>query len=217
MTTLPHYLTSLDYLPLKNSFFPSETPSNRLMILLHGRGGKAEDFSWIPDFFDFDDMHYLLLNAPYIYDNGFTWYHESSHHFDDIRNASVLLTKTLDMLFKEDFDASQSFLLGFSQGSLLTFEFGARYPKELAGYIAISGQLYSPALLLKEMNPKLKNTQWLCTHGTQDKVLDFKTARKQIETLQKSGFDIVFKSYEKAHSITNEEIEMIRAWIKSKF
>ncbi|MDQ7046977.1 MAG: hypothetical protein Q9M39_04930 [Sulfurovum sp.] len=117
MTTLPHYLTTLDYLPLENIFFPSEMPSNKLMILLHGRGGAAQDFTWIPETFDFEDMHYLLLNAPNSYDEGYTWYANVPCHGEGIKHSSGLLTETFNMLFKKDFDASQSFLFGFSQGA----------------------------------------------------------------------------------------------------
>ena len=214
MMTLPHYLTTLNYLPLENMFFPAEVPSNRLMILLHGRGGKADDFSWIAEFFGFDDMHYLLLNAPTLYDEGYSWYDDS---FDGIEKSSTLLTQTLDILFEKDFDALQSFLFGFSQGALLTFEFGARYRKKLAGYIAISGQLHNPTTLLEEMNPSLLKAHWLCTHGTKDEALDFEVSKEQIETLQKAGMSITFKSYNKTHTIETNEMEMIEAWMLSKF
>lgn len=214
MTTLPHYLTTLDYLPLKNTFIPSEMPSEKLMILLHGRGGKAEDFVWMAEAFGFDDMHYLLLNAPDVYNDGYSWYDDMPQHTQDIEKASLLLSKTFDALFEKDFSASKSYLLGFSQGALLTFEFGARYEKSLAGYIAMSGQLSNPELLLLEMNSQLKNANWLCTHGTQDKALDFQTTKSQVETLKKGGFRITCKSYDKGHVVNIEEVEMLRQWIK---
>lgn len=214
MTTFPHFLSTLDYVPLENTFIPSEVPSSKVMILLHGRGGKAEDFTWIADTFEFDDMHYLFLNAPNVYNEGYAWYGETPHHSEGISDASKLLTQTFNMLFEKDFDAKQSVLFGFSQGALLTFEFGARYEKKLAGYIAISGHLNNPELLLQEMNPALKNANWLCTHGTGDEALDFNTAKHQIETLKKDGFDIDFKSFNKTHIIDKEEIEIIHEWIK---
>jgi len=211
MTTFPHYLTTLDYLPFKNTFFPAELPSNKLIIILHGRGGASTDFTWIAESFDFDDMHYLFLDAPTTYDEGYSWYDDCK----SIQDISKLLTQTLDILFRKDFDASKSFLFGFSQGALLTFEFGARYTKRLAGYIAISGQLYDPKLLLEEMNPELKNANWLCTHGTKDEALDFNITKQQIETLKKGGFHINFQSYDKTHMIEKKEADMLRAWIKS--
>lgn len=214
MTTFPHYITTLDYLPLTNIFVPSEVPSNNLMILLHGRGGKAEDFSWIPEKFAFDDMHYLILNAKKTYDDGYSWYDDIPYHNVGIQHSSALLTQTLELLFTKDFDASSSFLFGFSQGALLTFEFGARYKKKLAGYIAISGHLNDPTCLLQEMNSELKNANWLCTHGTSDEALDFTKAKHHIEQLQNAGLQVEFKSYDKGHNIIESEIDMIKTWIQ---
>ena len=217
MTTFPHYLTTLDYLPLKNTFIPAQTPSNRVMILLHGRGGKAEDFTWIAQRLDFEDMHYLLLNAPDSYDEGYSWYLDAPHQMEDIKHSSVLLTQTFDMLFEKDFDVCGSFLFGFSQGGLLTFEFGARYDKRFLGYIGVSCQLNDPVVLLQEMHPKHKSANWLCTHGKSDEALPYHVSKRQMEELQCAGFNIDFKSYEKGHNILEDEIDMTKVWMQKLY
>ncbi|NKQ40310.1 MAG: serine esterase [Sulfurovum sp.] len=203
-------------LPLKNTFIPSSAPSKKLMIVLHGRGDSAEGFSWLPSYFNMDDMNYLLLNAPYDYYGGYSWYDLPPKQFEGITYSSAVLSEVLDTLFEEEFEASQSFIFGFSQGSLLVFEFAARYEKMLAGYIAISGYIYDAENLLKEMNPILKNANWICTHGTHDDVLPYGTSKSQVEVLQSAGFTIEFKSYDKAHNIDKKEIDMLVKWVKSK-
>lgn len=209
-------MTSLEFLPLNNIFIPSKVPSKKLMIILHGRGDSSQGFTFLPDFLDIDEMNYLLLDAPYEYFGGFSWYELPPNQFDGIVYSSGLLADTLDALFEDDFSAEESFLFGFSQGSLLTFEFGARYEKVLAGYLAISGYIFDADNLLKEMNPDLKSSNWLCTHGTYDEVLPYDTSKSQIETLQNAGFNITFKTYDKAHNIDQEEMNMIKEWIKAK-
>ena len=201
-------------IPLNNIFIPSKVPSKKLMIILHGRGDSSQGFTWLPPYFNLDEMNYLLLDAPYDYFGGRSWYDLPPHQLEGIQHSSNILTQILDSLFEERFDASQSFLFGFSQGSLLTFEFGARYNKKLAGYIAVSGYIYDPELLLKEMNPALKDANWLCTHGTQDDVLPFHTSKTQVEVLQNGGVNITFKSYPKVHTIAEDELEMIKVWVR---
>jgi phospholipase/carboxylesterase len=203
-------------LALNNIFVPSKAPSKKLMIILHGRGDSSAGFTWLPPYLDLDDMNYLLLDAPYDYFGGRSWYDLPPNQLEGIAYSSSILANILDELFEEEFNAEESFLFGFSQGSLLTFEFGARYEKKLAGYLAISGYIYDTELLLKEMNPALKNANWLCTHGTHDDVLPFSTSKEQVETLQNAGFNIEFKSYPKVHTIAEDELEMIKEWIKSK-
>lgn len=201
---------------LNNIFTPSKVPSKKLMIILHGRGDSSQGFTWLPPYLNLDEMNYLLLDAPYDYFGGRSWYDLPPNQLEGIQHSSNILTQILDSLFEERFDASQSFLFGFSQGSLLTFEFGARYNKKLAGYIAVSGYIYDPELLLKEMNPALKDANWLCTHGTQDDVLPFHTSKTQVEVLQNGGVNITFKSYPKVHTIAEDELMMIKAWVQEK-
>lgn len=203
-------------LPLSNIFIPSKEPSKKLMVILHGRGDSSRGFTFLPPYLNMDDMNYLLLNAPYNYYGGYSWYDLPPNQLEGITHSSAILTEIFDTLFKEEFNAEESFLFGFSQGALLTFEFGARYEKVLAGYIAVSGYIYDAERLLQEMNPNVKNSHWLCTHGTYDDVLPYETSKAQVETLQEGGFDIEFKNYNKLHTIAEDELKMIEAWIKSK-
>ena len=203
-------------IPLKHLFIPAKVASKKLMIILHGRGDSSQGFTWLPPFLDIDDMNYILLDAPFEYFGGYSWYDLPPNQQEGIIHSSKFLIDTLDILFKEDFDEKQSYLFGFSQGSLLTFEFGARYQKVLAGYIAVSGYIFNAPVLLKTMNPKVKESRWLCTHGTEDAVLPYDISKSQVETLQKGGFDITFKSYDKDHTIVEEELHMLKAWLSEK-
>jgi phospholipase/carboxylesterase len=201
-------------LALENIFIPSKIPSKKLMIILHGRGDSSEGFTMLPSFIDMDTMNYILLDAPFEYYTGYSWYPLPPDQLPGIEYSSKLLKEVLDTLFAEQFNAHESFLFGFSQGSLLTFEFGARYEKVLAGYIAVSGYIYDEKKLFEEMNEAVKSSNWLCTHGTHDNVLPFESSKTQVEYLQNAGFDIAFESYEKDHSIDRDELVMIAKWMK---
>ena len=202
-------------LELDNIFIPSKIPSKKLMIILHGRGDSSDGFTSFPPFLDIDDMNYILFDAPFEYFTGFSWYQLPPDQLPGIEYSSKLLTKVLDELFDDQFNADESFLFGFSQGSLMTFEFGARYDKVLAGYIAVSGYIYDAHKLLKDMNPDVKNAKWLCTHGVFDDVLPFEPSKEQVKILQDGCFDIEFKSYKKDHSIDRDELTMISEWIQN--
>ena len=208
--------TEISQLELHNIFIPAKVASKKLMIILHGRGDSSEGFVSLPSFLDIDEMNYLLLDAPFEYATGFSWYQLPPDQFPGIEYSSQMLTKILDSLFEEDFNAKESFLFGFSQGSLLTFEFGARYHKVLAGYIAISGYIYDVKKLSKEINPNIKENKFLSTHGSYDNVLPLQTSKEQVEYLQDNGLHVEFKIYEKDHSIDKDELEMIGEWIKER-
>jgi phospholipase/carboxylesterase len=202
-------------LPLTHIFIPSKVPSKKLMIILHGRGDSSHGFTFLPEYLNIDEMNYILLDAPFEYYGGFSWYDLPPHQLEGIEYSRKVLTDILDTLFEEQFNAHESFLFGFSQGALLTFEFGARYEKVLAGYIAVSGYIYDENKLLQEMNQDVKAANWRCTHGTYDEVLPFSTSKEQIEILQNGGFDIAFKSYAKDHTIAEDELVMLAEWVKN--
>ena len=201
-------------LSLDNIFIPSKILSKKLMIILHGRGDSSEGFTNLPDFIDIDEMNYLLLDAPFEYFTGLSWYQLPPDQLPGIEYSSKLLTAVLDEVFEDEFNVEESFLFGFSQGSLMTFEFGARYHKVLAGYIGVSGYIYDAAKLLVDMNQDVKNANWLCTHGTYDGVLGYNTSVRQVNKLQDGGFNIEFKSYDKDHTIDKDELSMISQWMK---
>lgn len=202
-------------LELKHIFIPSKVASKKLMIILHGRGDSSLGFTFLPSYLNIPQMNYILLDAPYDYFGGRSWYDLPPNQLEGIKYSSSILTRTLDTLF-EDFDVNQSILFGFSQGSLLTFEFGARYHKALAGYIAISGYIFDEYKILKDINKNVLNSSWLCTHGTLDAVLPYDISKKQVDTLKENNFDIEFISYKKEHTVDENEIIMIRDWIINK-
>jgi phospholipase/carboxylesterase len=202
-------------LALENIFIPSKIPSKKLMIILHGRGDSSEGFVSLPPYLNIDEMNYLLLDAPFEYFSGHSWYQLPPNQLPGIEYSSKLLTTVLDELFLEQFNAHESFLFGFSQGSLLTFEFGVRYHKVLAGYIAISGYIYDTNKLIEDMRGDVIASNWLCTHGIYDNVLPFETSKEQVEVLQENGFDVEFKSYAKDHSIDADELAMISEWMQN--
>jgi len=84
----------------------------------------------------------------------------------------------------------------------------------LAGYLAISGYIYDPKKLLEEINPNVKSSKWLCTHGTQDAVLPYLKSEAEVKILQDGGFDVEFRSYFKEHTIDRNELDMIVEWMK---
>ena len=208
-------MKSLD-LPLDNIFLPAQTPSKKLMIVLHGRGDSSEGFLNLRDFIQIPQMNYLLFDAPFEYFGGHSWYQLPPNQLPGIEYSRKLLKESLDTLFDEEFNAEESFLFGFSQGSLLTFEFGARYERVLAGYIGVSGYIYDVEKLLEEQNSNATASSWLCTHGRFDNVLAFETSKEQIMLLQQSGWEIEFHSYDKEHALDRDELSMIAQWIQRR-
>jgi phospholipase/carboxylesterase len=201
-------------LPLNHIWQPALTTSKQLIVVLHGRGDSAEGFLWLQDELGIDSLNFLLLTAPTPYYSGFSWYDLPPRQLPGIMESRRLLELVFAETQHEGYAPNQTFLMGFSQGCLMTLEFGARYAHKLAGCVGISGYCHDPDALLREMNPNVNTGDWLITHGLFDEMLPVEVTRAQMKRLNDAGFKIDYREYEKTHTIDSErELPEIREWL----
>ncbi|HYR82728.1 MAG TPA: serine esterase [Terriglobia bacterium] len=204
-------------LPLVYLWQAARVPTKQVVVVLHGRGDSHEGMSWLQDALAIDTLNFLLLTAPNRYYTGFSWYSLPPRQLPGILQSRKVLGQVFEELKRSGYAPEQTLLMGFSQGCLLTLEFGARHPDRLAGYIGISGYSYDPRMLLEEMNQKANSGDWLVTHGTQDEILPVENTRAQISILIDGGFRIDYREYRKAHTIDIEiELPEIRDWLMAR-
>ncbi len=115
--------------------------ANRVLIMIHGRGGSAEDILSLSNYLKVRE--YALL-APQATNN--TWY---PHSFmaPPVQNEPWL-SSALQLLKDVVHDATASgialdqvYFLGFSQGACLTLEFVTRNAAKYGGIVAFTGGL----------------------------------------------------------------------------
>ena len=200
---------------LKSVWQPSlDGTRGGLMVVLHGRGDSPAGYESFQEELGIPGLSLLLLQAPDDYFTGYSWYDLPPNQLPGIQRSRKLLHQVFEEIFEQGFKPDQVILFGFSQGCLMTLEFGARFPHLLKGYIGISGYCYDPQALLNEAVPfVIHQGNWLITHGTHDDVLPVSITRQQIGFLNQSGFSIQYQEFEKAHEIPEVEIRMIRNWI----
>ena len=204
-------------LPLSHIWIPAPNPSPHLMVVLHGLGDSPQGFLWMPDAFGFASLNYLLLTAPDAYYSGFSWYDIGADSLRGITRSRQLLAEVFAETSRQGFAPDHTFLFGFSQGCLMTLEFGARHTQPLAGYIGISGYSIDPEALLAELNPEVNRGNWLITHGRQDDLLPVQNTRAQMKLLQDGGFRIEYREYVKAHTMDPQrELPDILQWLGSR-
>ena len=187
-----------------------------LMVVLHGRGDSPYGFEWLSRALGLP-ISLLLLQAPDPYYDGFSWYDLPPDQGPGITRSSLLLTRVFDELETLGFASERTFLFGFSQGCLMTLEFGARYRRRLRGYVGISGYSHDPAKLLREANPACLTGDWLITHGSDDDVLPVEVTRAQLAQLVAGGFAIDYREYRKDHTIDpDHELPELRQWLSER-
>jgi len=103
-------------LPLKHIWQPATSTSQRLVIVLHGRGDSAEGFLWLQEELGIDELNFLLLDAPDKYYTGYSWYDLPPDQLPGIQRSRELLAGVLEQTEREGYSPNQTFLFGFSQG-----------------------------------------------------------------------------------------------------
>ena len=202
-------------LPLEHLWQSASVPSKQLMVVLHGRGDSAEGFLWLQEALAIDSLDFLLLTAPTPYYMGYTWYDLPPNQLPGITQSRKVLNDVFAQIERDGYAPERTFLLGFSQGCLLTLEFGARYNRRLAGYIGISGYSNDPEALMRDLNPEVNRGDWLITHGTEDEILPVARTRAQMQFFKEQGFNIDYREYKKSHTIDmRRELPHIREWLK---
>lgn len=199
---------------LPGDWFQAAEPSGKLLVVLHGRGDSSQGFHWLPSALRLHGLDYLMPNAPDDYYGGRSWYDLPPDQEPGVLRSRKLLDQLFEELLDSGRDAADIALLGFSQGCLMTLEWGTRSDLDLAAYIGISGYCLDPASLLQEATAGVQPAHWLITHGTHDDVLPLETTRQQIQELADGGLEFPFEVYEKGHTIDpHRELPRVRQLI----
>lgn len=200
----------------KHQFIPALKKSDRLMIVLHGKGDSLRPFRYFDSELQIPNMNYLLLNAPKKFLDGYSWYGEPPYQ----RQGVVKIREKFFQLFTEleaqGWNPSKIFLLGFSQGCLVSTDFALHYPKRLGGIIGISGYFNFEPRWRNYVSGGALKSPWLLTHGRQDDILPIEDTRFGAEKLRKLGLKIDWIESDKAHTFEEEEYPLIRKWVREK-
>lgn len=193
-----------------------ERGSARLLITLHGLGDSMDGYRWLPEMLNLPALNHLLVNAPDPYYGGYSWYDFAGDPGPGIRRSRQELFELLREWSKK-FAPEQVYLFGFSQGCLMTLDVGLRYPHRLAGLIGVSGYVFEPDQIARELSPVARSQRILLTHGTLDTMIPIERVRPQIDLLKAAGLRIAWHEFAKNHTIAGEqELSVIRDFIEER-
>jgi len=188
------------------------------MLVMHGLGDSIAGFRWLPEAMALPWLNVLLVNAPDRYYEGYSWYDFGRDPEPGILRSRKLLFALLDELRGKGFPSEQTIVSGFSQGCLMTWEAGLRYPHRLAGLVGISGYAHNEKHALSELSTVAREQHFLITHGTADPMIPFDTVKKQVEMFKEAGLKIEWHEFDKGHTIAGEEeLAVIRDFVSRAF
>jgi predicted esterase len=185
------------------------------MILLHGRGGSAEDMFSLGEDLGGRDFAYL---APTAANN--TWYPYSflSPLLQNEPYLSSALNKVesvVQLAASAGIPSNFVVLVGFSQGACLATEYMARHPRRYAGLVAFTGGLIGSTDSDLIHSGDLSGTPAFLGSGDPDFHVPWQRVQQSAEVLRQMGADVALHHYPgMPHSVTPEEVESARQHIR---
>lgn len=189
-----------------------------LLILLHGYGSNEEDlFSFATELPD--DLLIVSARAPYDMNfGGFAWYaitlDANDEKFSDLNEARKSLTKIASFIdeIKVFYNSETTFLLGFSQGAILSYALSLNYPNKVNHVIALSGYINTDLIPnnISQLNIK---TDYYISHGTVDQVLPVEWARKAPEFLNQYNLKNTYSEYPVGHGVAPQNFFSFKKWL----
>jgi len=182
------------------------------IILLHGRGGSAEDILGLREEFGFPEASYLAPEAP-----GHTWYPYSfltpiERNEPWLTQSLAKVSETVDAALRQGIARENIVIAGFSQGACLASEFVARNAARYGGLIAFTGGLIGPPGTDFRYPGNLAGTPAFLGAGDPDPHVPWKRVQESADVLTKMGADVTLKRYAgMPHTISREEISEARA------
>jgi len=198
------------------------------IIWLHGLGADAHDFEpVVAELLPKRERawRFVFPNAPIrpVTINGGmrmrAWYdiqsfdrgaaEDASGHADSAREVGELIAREV----ARGIPCERIVLAGFSQGGAVCLYTAPRYPKRLAGVMALSCYLPFASRLAAERLPANDAVPLFMAHGLADAVIPTGLAMHSRDLLRIAGYQVEWHEYPMAHSVCPAEIAAIRAFL----
>ncbi len=211
---------SLDHL-VHQPQIPSDRPP--LLILLHGVGSNEQDLFGLTPYFD---ERFLILSTrgPLTLSHGsYAWFHVqlggrtpqiNPEEAESSRRTIIRFIGEAAEAYKAD--AGRVYLLGFSQGAIMSQSVMLTQPEALAGVVAMSGRVL-PEVKSRAVSPeRLNGFPILVQHGIYDPVLTIENGRASRDYLATLPVQLTYREYPMAHQVTEESLADAQAWLQAQ-
>jgi phospholipase/carboxylesterase len=188
--------------------------AKKLLILLHGRGGCAEDILSLATHLPVKDF---ALLAPQATNN--SWYPYSfmalpSQNEPWLSSALSVLKEIRDEVYSLGISPENLYFLGFSQGACLTLEFVARNADRYGGVAAFTGGLIGDRIYPENYLGDFKSTPIFLGTGDPDPHVPVTRVRTTAALLKNMHARVTEKIYPgMGHTINQDEIDVVNKLI----
>ncbi len=202
----------------------SKTAKAPIVLMIHGYGSHENDLFGLKDYLG-DACHFVSVRAPMnLGMGGFAWY---PIHFDQVgakTSDTVKAAESRDLLrrFLSEFREQEGlvdnplWLMGFSQGAILSYGYSLNYPKEVEKVMALSGYVLKEIVPSQYKPAELQHLDFFVSHGSEDEIIPVQAARRSTEFLEKLQIKHRYQEYPAGHGLNPENLQDLRSWFMER-
>lgn len=185
------------------------------LFVMHGMGSNERDMLGLVDGLE-EHFFIFSIRGPLEQGPGFAFFtieRLGKPHQDVFGQAVANLQEFMEWAVEEySLDPSEMYLMGFSQGAILSMSAALAHKDGIKGVVALSG--YIPDFVKDEFCGKpMKNTSLFISHGQQDQVLPYSWSEESKDYFESAGADVTFKSYPSPHTVSLENYQDFTNWL----
>jgi phospholipase/carboxylesterase len=191
--------------------------AKKALVMVHGRGGSAEDILSLASHLDVKDF---ALLAPQATNN--SWYPLSflARPADNepwLSSALTILSDTVSEIERNGISKENIYFLGFSQGACLTLEFVTRNAASYGGVVAFTGGLIGDKIYPENYKGDFANTPVFIGTSNPDPHVPVERVYATTNVLKQMKANVTEKVYDNmGHTINQDEIEKANSLIFNK-
>jgi phospholipase/carboxylesterase len=198
------------------------------VIWLHGLGADGNDFAGLVPELDLSAcpaIRFIFPHAPAIpvtVNGGYVmpaWYDILGADLirrqdaTGIRISEKAIAALIEREIARGIPAKRIVLAGFSQGCAMALHTGLRFPRSLAGIMALSGYLPLAENFAAERSAANAHTPIFMAHGNQDPVVVPARGEASRDLLASLGYAVQWHSYPMPHSLHPHEVADIAIFL----
>lgn len=183
--------------------------TDKVLIMIHGRGGSAEDILSLSSYLNVGDYALLAPRA-----TNHTWYPYSflmpvEQNEPGLSSAVNWLADIEQDLIAQGIPTENIYFLGFSQGACLSLEYCARNAKKYGGIVAFTGGLIGDKLNTENYQGDFAHTPVFIGSSDPDPHVPVERVNESVEIVKRLHADVTVKIYQdRGHTISQQEVDL---------
>ena len=197
------------------------TENAPLLIMMHGYGSDENDlFSFASELPE--ELFIISVKAPHpMQPYGNAWYAINfdadkgkwSDNEEAIESRDLIATFIDEAVTTYPVNKNNVSLLGFSQGTILSYAVALTYPEKVKNIIALSGYINKDIFPQAIENRDYSKLDFYCSHGSSDQVIPVNWARLTPPILDSLNITYKYSEFPVGHGVAPQNFYELKDWL----